>query len=104
VDRTMYVWAQGGVKWFPAVLGGFRIGLFVTSTALQVGRPRVRFLMASLEFFIDIILPVALWPGVDSASNRNEYQEYFLGDKGGRCVGLTTVPPTCADCLDIWES
>jgi hypothetical protein len=22
--------------------------------------------------------------------NRNEYQEYFLGGKGGRCVGLTT--------------
>jgi len=34
--------------------------------------------MASLEFFIDIILPVALYPGVDSASNRNEYQEYFV--------------------------
>jgi len=40
-------------------------------------------------------------PGVDSASNRNEYQEYFLGGKGGRCVGLTTLPPSCADCLEI---
>ena len=30
--------------------------------------------------------------GVDSASNRNEYQEYFLGGKGGRSVGLTTLP------------
>jgi hypothetical protein len=30
---------------------------------------------------------------------RNEYQEYFLGGKGGRCVGLTTLPPSCADCL-----
>jgi hypothetical protein len=39
--------------------------------------------------------------GVDSASNRNEYQEYFLGGKG--CVGLTTLPPSCADCLEIWE-
>ena len=29
-------------------------------------------------------------PGVDSASNRNEYQEYFLGVKGGRCIRLTT--------------
>jgi len=27
---------------------------------------------------------------VDSASNRNEYQEYFLGGKGGRYLGLTT--------------
>ena len=26
--------------------------------------------------------------GVDSASNRNEYQECFLGGKGGRCLGL----------------
>ena len=42
-------------------------------------------------------------PGVDSASNRNEYQECFLGFKGGRCVGLTTLPPSCADCLEIWE-
>ena len=32
--------------------------------------------------------------GVDAASNRNEHQEYFLGSKGGRCVG---------DCLEIWE-
>ena len=42
-------------------------------------------------------------PGVESASNRNEYQEYFLGGKSGRCVGLTTLPPSCADYLEIWE-
>jgi hypothetical protein len=42
-------------------------------------------------------------PGVDSASNRNEYQEYFLEGKGGRCVGLTTLPPSCADYLEIWQ-
>ena len=35
-------------------------------------------------------------PGVDSASNRNEYQEYFLGVKSGRCVRLTTLPPSWA--------
>jgi len=29
-------------------------------------------------------------PGVDSSSNRIEYHEYFQGDKGDRCVGLTT--------------
>jgi hypothetical protein len=28
-------------------------------------------------------------PEVDSASNRNEYQEYFLRGKGGRCIRLT---------------
>jgi hypothetical protein len=25
------------------------------------------------------------------------------GDKGGRCTGLTTLPPLFADCLKIWE-
>jgi phage shock protein PspC (stress-responsive transcriptional regulator) len=39
-------------------------------SALQAGRSWVRFLLVSLEFFIDIILP---------ASKKNEYQEYFLG-------------------------
>ena len=36
------------------------------------------------------ILPIALWPWGDSASNRNEHQKYLLGGKGGRCVRLTT--------------
>jgi hypothetical protein len=25
------------------------------------------------------------------------------GGKGGRCMGLTTIPPSCAECLEIWE-
>jgi len=59
--------------------------------------------MVSLEFFIwhnpsGCTMALGL-----TASNRNEYQEYFLGRKGGRCVGLTTLPPSCADCLEIWE-
>jgi len=36
-------------------------------------------------------------PGVNSASNRNEYQEYFLGVKARRCVRLTTLPPPWAN-------
>jgi hypothetical protein len=35
--------------------------------------------------------------------NRNEYQEYFLGGKEGQCVGLTILPPSCAECLEVWE-
>jgi hypothetical protein len=42
-------------------------------TALQAGRSRVR-----LEFFLDIIFRPHYGPGVDSASNRNEYHEFFL--------------------------
>jgi len=74
-------------------------------TAPQAGSSRVQFPMGSLEIFIDI---KSFWshyvPGVDSASNRNEYQEYFLGGKGGRYLGLTTLPPSRADYLEIWDS
>ena len=41
-------------------------------------------------------------PGVDSASNRNEYQQCFLGGKGGQCVVLTTSPLSSAGRLEIW--
>ena len=37
------------------------------------------------------------------AHNRNEYQVCFLGGKDSRCVGLTSLPPSCADCFQIWE-
>jgi hypothetical protein len=30
-------------------------------------------------------------PVFDQTSNRNEYQEYFVGGKDSRCVGLTTL-------------
>ena len=39
-----------------------------------------------------------------SASNRNENQEYLVGLKGGRCLRLTTLLPSLAVCLEIWES
>ena len=54
-----------------------------------------------LGFLIGLILLVALWHWGCSAYNRNEYQEYLLGGKGGSCVGLTTVSPLYADSLEI---
>jgi hypothetical protein len=39
-------------------------------------------------------------PRVDSASNINEYQGYLLGRKDGRCVRLTTLPPSYADSVE----
>jgi len=41
-------------------------------------------------------------PGVDSASNRNEYLEIYLGP-GNRCLGLTILPSSYADYFKIWE-
>ena len=41
-------------------------------------------------------------PGSTQPLTEMNTQEYFLGSKGGRCV-LLTLPPSCADCLEIWE-
>ena len=44
----------------------------------------------------------SMCPGVDSAS-KNEYQDIPRG-KDGRCVRVTTtLPPSCAQCLEILE-
>ena len=32
---------------------------------------------------------------------EEKYHEYHLGSKGGRYVGLTTLPPSCIDWLEI---
>jgi hypothetical protein len=54
-------------------MNGARDSVDGWGTALQDGKSRIRFPMKSLDFAIDLIL------SVDSASNRNEYQEYFWG-------------------------
>ena len=41
---------------------GYAVAQLVKGTALQTGRSRVRFPVESLEFFSDLMLPVALWP------------------------------------------
>jgi len=35
--------------------------------------------------------------------NGNEYQKYYLEAGGGWCLRPTTLPPSCADYLAIWE-
>ena len=59
---------------------------------LQVGRTRDRFQAVTLGIY-----SVA----ADSAS-KNEYQD-IPGGKGGRCVRVTTLPPSCVECLEIWS-
>ena len=45
----------------------------------------------------DRVLPAHYGTGVDSASNRNKHQGFLMGvGKDCRCVGLTTLRPTCA--------
>jgi len=54
-------------------------------------------------FFIDV---KPFWsyygPGVDSASNRNEYQEYFLGVKAAGAFRWQPTTIMCR-CHEIWE-
>ena len=49
------------------------------SAVLQIGRSLIGFQMVSLEFSLTLSFRSHYGPGVDSASNRNEYQENFLG-------------------------
>ena len=44
-----------------------------------------------------------LIPEIYLASIINEYQEYFVGGKDGKCIGLTSLPFSCADSVEIWE-
>jgi hypothetical protein len=61
---------------------GTAVAQWLRCCVLQIGRSLVRSQLVSLEFFIDIkSFRSHYGPGVDSASNRNGYQEYFLGVK-----------------------
>ena len=40
----------------------------------------------------------SMCPGVDLS--KNEYQD-IPGGKDGRCVRVTILPPSCAECLEI---
>jgi hypothetical protein len=57
---------------------------------LQAGRSRVR---VPMRWNFSSFQP-HFGLGVDSASNRNEYQASSWGVKGGRRVRLTTLPPS----------
>jgi len=52
----------------------------------------------------DITHEVHCGPGFKLGSNRSEYQGYLLGCEGGWSVGLTYLPLSCAECLEILEA
>jgi hypothetical protein len=62
-------------------------------TVLQAGKLRIQFPMRPLDFSTDLILPAAYVPGVDSASNRNEYQ--VPGGKGRPVLKANNLIAIC---------
>jgi hypothetical protein len=63
--RKKWLKKERCVKWFIMCTNswkGARSGAVGWGTVLQTGRSQDRLPMMSLEFFIDIILPAALWP------------------------------------------
>ena len=75
--RRKSKFVQVGIEYTYGQLYGARGGAVGWGTSLQVGRSRVRY-------------PVVLG---STEPRTNEYQEYFQGCKGGRCVGLRNLPP-----------
>jgi hypothetical protein len=79
---------------------GARDSVVRSGTMLQEGRSRARVPMRCIFFQLTRYFQPHYVPGVDSASNRNEYQESSWGVKSGRRVSLTTLWASTACCRD----
>jgi hypothetical protein len=79
----------GGTRW------GRRLRLCATSREFAGSIGDV------IGIFIDIIFPAALWPRVRISLWQKRVLGMFPGGKVSRCVGQPTLPPSCADWLEI---
>jgi hypothetical protein len=87
-----------GLDHFYIHSSGARRGAVASGTALQAGRSRVWFPIVLLAYSIDIIFLAAIMALrlTQPLTEISSYQEYFLRSKS---IGLTTLPPSCADCM-----
>jgi len=76
--EVSYYWISITIHYFRTLntVALFRFHLS-NSSALEAGKSPVRFPVGSSELFMGSILSATLWTGVDSASNRNEYDGYL---------------------------
>jgi hypothetical protein len=70
---------------------------------LQTEKLRVELPMGLLEFFFGIILSTEIWPWGRHSLSQKLVRGLSHGGQGGRCVGLTNLPPSCTDCIEIWK-
>jgi hypothetical protein len=80
--------------WLPSISGDRGSTVFKALCYKSEGS-LFRFQMVSLEFFVDIILPIALWPWGSTQSLTEMSTRSISWGKGGRSVRLTTLPPSC---------
>jgi hypothetical protein len=83
-----------GLSYYTSIPGA-RVRVIGWGTMLQAARLLDLFLIRSSDFSIDLILPLQphYGHGVDSASNRNEYQESSWGEvrQAPKADNLTTI-------------
>ena len=90
---ALYAWNSGCDY---ACVPNVRCGAVAWGTPLQDWRSRVDFPWYHWDVPLPSFFQQRHETGVDSAPNRNEYQRYLLGSKGGRCVRLTALPTSLA--------
>ena len=89
ITHTIISQSNADSSWIILYIGE-RGGVVGYGTALQAGRSQVRFLIVSLEFFID---------SRTMALGSPQPPPEMSTSKGGRCI-----PPSCTDCLEISTS
>jgi hypothetical protein len=78
-----------------------RGGIVGWGTALQAKRPRIRFnSIGSFHWHNPSGCTIAL---VSTQTVREMSTTSISWGKSGRCIVLTTLPPSYSDCLKIWE-
>ena len=56
-----------------------------------------------IVFCLIVYIAGARWGTALQAGSIPDGTRNISWGKGSRCVGLTTLPPSCTDCLEIWE-
>jgi len=103
--KLIYYYCVSSCKFFIYSPTICRVGWGIV---LQAGWSRVWFLKGSLDF--SLTYPSGRNKALGSTQHLTEMSSRniscWLGvwDNVGRCVGLTTLPPTFADCLEILGS
>jgi hypothetical protein len=88
---------------FRTTSSGLRGGLVVEELLFKMEGGGFFYPNVSLDFFIDIIYPAALWLCGSTQPPTEIRTRIISWLKEGRCVELTTFPHSCDDCFKILE-